>query len=601
MLRLIKTTAFFFLILALGSCEYNLKEENFVEIEPPTEILYFDLDLIPAGDTIKIFDKTNLNFSFNTGGLEVLASILTLRDRRWEFLSNSGSITIDPQNNMYAQDTLTLSIYLKSGTGSIADHSGMEGYFLEKKWLVIQDSRPAPKIIPTKRINEDGFLIIEWPKCDRYNFVQYEVGGSNPYGIFNEEITDANKNYYIDSLYVGGDYHISVSCRLKNSHTWGEPLKFSVEPPQLFIKELGYDSLSISWSKSPFNAKYRLEISASNILYFDSKEDTVCTIPQIGFGQFKRFELCTRSIFQKWQDPSYYGQVASYKDYSLGKRIIGANRPEFAYNVYEKVLYSNEYNHLKCFDIKDYSLENTVDLNQLIYAGEYSCPTNSSKIAVTTGTNIYIFEDKNLNSPKIINYKEWGDDGLDHFLLTDNDIIAFAAKDTYKQIDINTMKTIVSLTIADYPVYSRWACITTSQDARYLCSVTRNGIELFHTVDGKTNEIYTDTRNYRSAYFNPFNPDQLYLTLNEERGIEIRNPKDFSLINRIDIPAEMVIRNIDPETLHLLVTDYVHLFIIDTITHKILLKVPCDEAKSWLYNSNLFTNTGFGLNVSEDL
>ena len=584
------------MILFTG-CEYNLTEENFVEIEPPSETRFFDLDLIPAGDTIKIFKKTNLNFSFNTDGLDLLFATMTLQDNYWEFYSNTGSVIINPKKNEYGLDTLSLSIYLKSGTGSIADYSGMEGYYLEKKWIVILDGRPAPKIIPSKHINDDGFLVIEWPKCDRLSFVSYELSSSSSNGLIQKNITDLNQNYFIDSLYVGGDYFINVNCRLENSHTWGESLRFYEDPPQMNIEELGFDSLRITWSKSPYNAKYRLEVSRSKILYFNSPEDTACTIPQIGFGKSKRFALCTRSMLQEeWPDISSYYAITSYNEYYLGERIISANWPEFVYNFQDKVLYTNEYNNMKCIDIDNYSILNSVNVHNLLYEGIYSCPTNSSKVAALALHNIYIFGDQNLSSPLII--QDQG--GADHFILTDNDKVAYASNKVYKLYDLST-KQITSIDIPDYPVYSKWACITTSQDAKYMCSVTRKGIKIYQIEDGHVDEIYVDSRNYRSAYFNPFHPDQLYLTLNEERGIEIRDPKDFSLVDKIDIPAEMVIRNIDPEIDNVLVTDYVHLFIIDTETHDILLKVPCDEAKSWLYNNHLFTNTGFGLNVSESL
>ncbi len=598
MLRIIKISVYFFtLLIVLIGCGYNLSEENFLAIEPPGDLQYFDLNLLPSGDTIKVYDKANLNFSFNTNGLEVLATVITLQDRRWEFYSSNGYVALNPLENTYTQDTLTLSIYLKSGSGSIADHAGMEGYFLEKKWLVIQDTRPAPKIILTKSINEDGFLKIEWPRCDRYNFVQYEVGGSNPYNIFHKDIKDATRNYFIDSTYVGGDYNIRVSCRLENSHTWGESLKFREEPPQMSIVELGYDSLRISWNKSPYNAKYRLDLTRNNILYFDANDDTTCTMPQFGFGQAKKISLCTRSKIQSWQEPNYYWQIASDYTYSLGTRIISANWPDFAYNAHEKVLYSNEYDHMYCYNIDDYSQVNTTDISRLLYAGLYSCPTNSSKVGVLSEYKIYIFNDKGLSDPTIVP----GPSDADHFLLSDNDIVAYAYDYYYKQFDVKTGRIRVEINIPDYPYYSKWACITTSQDANYMCTVTRNGLKLYDINNEGEKEIYTDSRSYRSACFNPLKPDELYLTLVEEKGIEIRNPKDFSLINRIDIPMEMVIRNIDPETGNVLVTDYEYVYIVDTTTHEILLKVPCDESKIWLFNNNLFTNTGFGLNVLENL
>lgn len=588
-------------LFLLFGCEYNLSEENFAEVEPPPEMRYFNLNLIPAGDTIKIFEKTNLKYSFNTDGLELLLAAMSLKDENWTFYSSEGYLTLEPKYNEYTIDTLSLSIYIKSGTGSIADHVGMEGYTIEKKWVVLIDGRPAPKIKPTKYINDDGFLVIEWPKCDYYSFVGYNLScsSSGRIGPVNMIITDPSQNYFIDSLYVGGDYFITVSCRLENSFTWGETLEFYEEPPQLNVEELGYDSLRITWNQSPYNARYRLNLISSEFLYFNSREDTAITIAQPGFGKFRRFELCTRSMFQEEEPGSYCG-TTSNKNYALGDRLIWANWPEFAYNSVEKVIYSNEYDQMKSFKVDDYSFINSVKINSLDFVGLYSCPTNSSKVGAISEYGIYVFDNKNLNSSTVVSIPVSGARSTDHFILTNNDKVAYAANKLYRLIDVKSKQVITTINIPDYPYYSRWACITTSQDALYMSAVTRNGIKLYRMGEGEADEIYSDTRSYLSAWFNPFQPDQLYLSLSDT-GIEIRNPEDFSLTERIDIPAQVVIQNIDPETGNLLVTDYEYLYIIDIRSHNVLLKVPCYESKSWLYNNRLFTNTGFVLDVSENL
>ncbi len=588
--------------MVLFGCEYNLTKENFVEIERPSESQYFNLDLVPAGDTIGLFKKTVLSYNINTKGYDVLRGAMSFQDKIWEFNSNSGSLTIDPVEFKPGIDTLTLAVYLNSNSGSIADFVGLEGYYIEKRWIVILDGRPAPKLIATKRINEDGFLVIEWPECKLYNFVAYEIGSNSSNRSVNKTITDPTHNFYVDSLYVGGDFFISVSCRLQDDHTWGEPLNFYEKPPQIVVEEIGFDSLRVSWNKSVYKAKYRLSWNYNTPLYFPSSEDTVCIIPQIGFGNWTEFRLCTKSEFEKdWPDMSYSCDITSSKEYYMGKRLIGANWPEFGYNFKDKVLYSNEYDHMKCFDIKSYSLINTVDVNQVSYAGSYTCPTNSSKVATITMNDIYVFDNQNLKNPTVINYKTWGAYSIDHFLLTDNDRIVLAYDNMYKIFDVNSKQTLVNIDIPDYPVYSKWACISTSQDARFMCIATNNGIKIYTIETGKAVESFSDTRNYRSAYFNPLKPNQLYLTLNEQSGIEIRNPSNFELLDKIEIPAEMVIRNIDPETDNILITDYEHLFVIDSETHETLLKLPCDEYKIWLFNNHLFTNTGYALDITEKI
>jgi hypothetical protein len=604
MLHISKITSFAFLIFVLLSCEYDLTKENFVEIEPPSESQYFDLELVPAGDTIALFKKTNLSYNINTKGYDVIRSIMSFQGKTWEFNSNSATLTIDPTEFKPGIDTLTLALFLNSNSGSIANFAGLEGYYIEKQWIVILDGRPAPKLFPTKRINEDGFLVIEWPECKLYNFVAYELSSNSSNRSINKAITDPTQNFYVDSLYVGGDFFISVSCRLQDDHTWGEPLNFYEAPPKPVIEEIGFDSLRISWKKSVYNAKYRLFWNYNTPLYFPSSEDTVCVIPQIGLGNWADFQLCTKSQFEKkWTDISYACDITSSTVYYMGTRLIGANRPEFAYNFKDKVLYSNEYDNMKCFDFTSFSLINSVDVHQLIYAGLYSCPTNSSKVATITMNEIYVFGSKNLINPAIFNYKtwEWESYSIDHFLLTDNDRIALAGNNMYKLFDVNSKQIIVKLEIPDYPVASKWACISTSQDARFMCMATNNGIKIYNIETGKIVESFSDTRNYRSAYFNPQNPTQLYLTLNEQTGIEVRNPSNFELLDKIEIPAEMVIRNIDPETNNILITDYEHLVVIDTKTHETLLKIPCDEYKSWLFNNHIFTNSGYELNITEKI
>ncbi|MCY1721463.1 hypothetical protein OU798_13995 [Prolixibacteraceae bacterium Z1-6] len=603
MIQLTKISAFLLLITLIYSCEYNLTKENFVEIDPPSDMQYVDLQLLPEDDTISIFQETTLTYNLQTNGSTVLYGTITFQDKTWDFYSKSGSFTIDPKQFDAGIDTLKLAFYLNSGTGSIADLSGMEGYLLQMEWIVIADGRPAPTITPTKRINDDGLLVIEWPEYDLYNFASYEISSTSSNRSTNRIITDPSHNFYVDSFYVGGNFSVRVSCRLQNDHAWGEILRFYEEPPQPSVEEIGLDSLRVSWNKSAYKAKYRLTLkNSSTPLYFPSTEDTVCVIPQIGFGNWTNFQLCTKSQYEEdWADLSYACDITSYKEYYLGTRLIGANWPEFGYNFNDKVLYSNEYDHMKCFDIDTWSLIHSADVNQISYGGLYSCPTNSSKVAATTKDELYVFNDQKLENPTVITYKTYGAYSVDHFLLTDNDRVAIAYNNMYKLFDVNTQQLLLTLDISDYPVYSKWACITTSQNGKYMCIVTNNGLKMYDVGTGEFDEFFSDLRNYRSAYFNPIHPDRLYLTLNEKAGIEIRDPSSFTLIDEINIPAEMVIRNIDPETDNILVTDYKHLFVIDPGTHETLLKVPCDESKSWLYKNHLFTNTGYALDITNKI
>jgi hypothetical protein len=487
-------------------------------------------------------------------------------------------------------------MYTSSGTGSIADNLNAEGYYYENKWLVLLDGREAPVLNSQINITEDGILKISWEKCEQYNFSHYEISGSINYKSIDEEIKDANINYFIDSSFVAGKISFRASCRTFNDHTWGNYLSVDVEPSQIYFENIGLDSLKILWDKSEYNAKYLLKWDDTEII-IDETNDTSYVIEQPGFAEQTAFSLISSSKYvDEWPTVHY---LHDFETYVLGNNVAG-NWPEYGYNHIEKVFYTNTYNDMLCYDINTEEIINSVTIYRLLYGGNYSCPTNSSKVAVLSDS-IYIFESKELQNPVVIYRSFEASTSADHFHLSDNDIISFASDGKYTMIDINSKEVIAIIDIIDYPYYSRWAKISTSQDARYSCISTNNGVKLYNIESGNVNEIYSDFRSYRSTYFNPYNLSQLFITQNENTNLEIRNPSDFSLIETINLPSKTVIENIDPETGYMLLTNYSELYILNIETKEIILTINCDDYIPKLYNNKLFSHSGYVLDISENL
>ena len=48
------------------ACEYLPEAENYIELKKPSPTHMLDLSLIPENDTIRIFNRTELTFQFNT-------------------------------------------------------------------------------------------------------------------------------------------------------------------------------------------------------------------------------------------------------------------------------------------------------------------------------------------------------------------------------------------------------------------------------------------------------------------------------------------------------------------------------------------------------
>jgi hypothetical protein len=222
-------------------------------------------------------------------------------------------------------------------------------------------------------------------------------------------------------------------------------------------------------------------------------------------------------------------------------------------------------------------------------------------VAAISTDNIYVFNDKTLQSPVLIPYNA-GYNSIDHFYFTDNDMIAVVQPSRYDLISIAEKRVVLTFPITDYPVYSKWACSSTSKDGKYACVVTKNGIKVYDLSSGAANLIYTDTRVYRSALFDINNPARLLLTFYDVNTMEIRNMPDFSLISSPSLPDKSeVLRNIDPESGYLLMTDYKYLYVFDPINSKVIFKMVSGDSRPQLYDNRLFSESGYGLDISKYL
>lgn len=605
MLKIRKIILYVFSIFLLSNCEYELTELNFKDIEPPPASRSIDIGWISTDDTIKIFQATNLNFNFDTDGLGVLLAEMTLQDRRWEFSSRSGSVDIDPDNFDNGLFKLSLTMYLQSGSGSLADKLGAEGYQITKEWNILIDDRNVTNTPPIKSINDDGYLVINWPECRSDNFIGYEISYGSQIHFEVDTITERSQNYLVDSLYIGGRYSFRVTCILVDGNQRGELFSFEEPPPQIYVEEISIDSLRIMWDKSPYNVRYRLEVGRDDYYYFENREDTTFTIPQIPLGESINLNLCTRPLSPgPWVGGSNRCGIISNTIYTFGHRLISRSWVEFAYNYQDKLIYSNRRDNLLSFDADNLSLIREKNIDEIRLGNLYSCPTNSSKLVAMNSTDIYIFDDSSLETyitlPGPSNGFMITTSIISHLTLTDNDRLAYAFSGKYNLYDVDTKQLICSIDIDDYPTFFTWSKITTSQDAKYMCSATSNGIIINQIgEDGQFEQVYSDQRSYRSVYFDPLAPDRLYVTLNEEPGIEIRNPEDFSLMDKIDFKENTEVQNIDPGTGNILVKDSDFLYIINTDTHEMVLKIPCDTLKSWLFNNRIFLRSGYTLDVSE--
>ncbi len=554
------------------------------------------ISLSSTSDTIKIYGPTVLTYDINTYGLKIVSGFFSLGDKKWEVTSDTGRISISPADFSSGKYQLSLNAYTNSGSGSVADYFGGEGYNAVKNWPMLIDANMGAAIKPSFSVTSDGYFKVSWPKCEQYNFVSYEVKGSLNFNNFTKVYTNSDITSYIDSSFVGGTLFFQVNTILSNWKTMGISNSTDEPFPVLKFEDLGVDSLRIYWDKSKYRAHYRIE--KDYVTIFESSDKSSVTIPNPGFGDNPEFNLFTSPVVP-CPDNYNYTKLDS-KHHSQGVNLA-SNWPTWGYNSIDKALYVNTYDNIQCYDVQTFSLLRNYTIANLIDQGQYSCPTNSSRVAAISTDNIYIFNDKTLQNPIVIPY-DIGYNSVDHFYFTDNDMIAVVQPSRYDLISIAEKSVVLTFPITDYPVYSKWACSATSKDGKYACIVTMNGIKVYDLSSGTANLIYSDTRVYRSALFDINNPDRLLLTFYDGNMLEVRNMPDFSLVSSTTLPDKSeVLRNIDPESGYLLMTDYKYLYVFDLINSEMIFKMISTDSRPQLYDNRLFSNTGYGLDISNYL
>ncbi len=583
-----------FLQVMFTGCEYIPKEENFIDLKKPANNHQLELSLVPANDTIKIFKNTKLTFMFNPNGLALSHATIAIDSIDFSINSDTSTITINPEFYTTGIHRLKAKYYSNSGTGSIADKLGAEGYMIEKNYVLLIDGSKAQAITAQYSINSNRMLELSWPECTNLNFDAYII--KNGYQVI-KVITDRKSSRFVDSLYVGGKAYYSVDTRVvtNNKITTGNQLTINEDYPHLNFKQIRADSLMIYWNRSKLKCNVHLAYGVGQSEYvkydFSSDTDTCCVIASPPFGEQFIFQISTQPFYKK----SYFVfETFEQKYYTYGT-ALNESTNNLGYNGLKNILFAGNYSNLNCYDMTSKTKIRSVNLSE--YPTLISNAVNSSKLAVYTYQNIYVYPDETLSNPVKISLS--GINSIKHFMLTDNNYIAMEYYDSFIMINLANNNEISTLNLTETPYYTPYPKITTSQDGKYICITTNTNCKIYRFENKQYVQILSNSRNYNSARFNPLNPSELVLTFSDSKVIEVRSIPDFSLLKTIQLPGFYHIENFDTKTGLLLLNNFSKLLIVDIHTGKIQTGPNCTSDKFSLYGNNIFSSNGRYIDISQ--
>ena len=169
-----------------------------------------------------------------------------------------------------------------------------------------------------------------------------------------------------------------------------------------------------------------------------------------------------------------------------------------------------------------------------------------------TGEETWIFTDSQFTNPvKIPSLR--GDIHTRLSAITSDDrlFVVQGGTNTCKVFNTLTGEKIFEIPFTYKTIYDIPDFVTVSDDGKYFCAPSENGIEVFEISGTTTNLLYTDTRVYKGGMFVSSKPDQLLLRVGTD--VELRQMPGFSLIQSMDVSTYGArLCNIDPASMSLL-------------------------------------------------
>jgi hypothetical protein len=592
------------ILLLFTSCEYELSGEFNRDIAKPVPTHPFSLDLNPKTDTVYIVGNMSLNYNFNNDNLNIINIKFELNGKTINdnITAHSGTIQINGKDLTTGEYKLKATLITHSGTNSIADGLGAEGYIATKEWTVIVDHpyiTDIPKPVFSK--TADGFLKISWEKCNVRSFQYYSLGTPSNRKF---KIYDRNTTSFVDSLYIpNGMQMADISFTYYSEYgmlgTNQAVTTIAESLPDIKFEKKGVDSVRIYWKRATYNVRYEL-FTDNHYAYkptvplFKNYTDSSVIVEQSGF-EWINYKLKISSFIQPPGETVLTRTGNSAVFYQGRSFNYGLN--ELAYNFMDKILYLSANTSTYRHNIEKMSYDKYIVCNLGTYKN--SCPTNSGKVAIITPTDISIYSDKELSTKVSMSFQR----KPDYFILCDNDIVVMSSSTNgLEYVNVAENRILSSKLLDSYSSANTWSCTSTTIDARYSCVVSTTGVSVFEFANSQLTTKYTDTHAYRSCLFDKTNPYLIVLTSSGSSELEIRNITDFSLVKTIQMIANnIVLCNIDPETGYLLATDFTRVYFINIQTGKTVYSMRCTNKKPRLFKGKLISNDGNYIDINSKL
>lgn len=537
----------FILILTLfSSCLYEPFGiyENPVNNNPSVPQIT-DIELNINADTLWIYGDYTLKYHFKSSNEE--QNILGVKIyidgvMRDSVMSENGEFSFLQSALSEGEHIMKIVLYVKSGTGSLADKLNAEAILLSKEWIVMADysNRVVSYTV------ENGYLKLYWDEYKNSDLKSYSIQYSGT----------TKNNYLIDSSYYGAKRTFNVILEKTNGDKipWGT-LDIDENIPKPVFKISDDDSYYISWRKSPYyNAvKYRYALNNtednSSTYGFKKGNDTVY-VGNLYFSDYFNFTLVTlpKRITEQTNDymiyPSRY--LSAYAGESINIRSYTT------FSSADTLTAFDSKNIYKYFINGETVHTNLIDQGNSFGLGHMQISTRGrfllGKYYNTSGKGMKYFA-KDLTTGKISqadfvdpNYNLF--DSPNIMYIADNGMGIFKISTRVFIYDFRNNNEIASKTFASEN--EGGISFMIAPDGKHYITLINNELmsaDVYKINTSSLEKMYSLESGINTYQFSPTNPN--IITTLKNKTLSIIQCEPYALIRKIDFGWDEVFMNID--------------------------------------------------------
>lgn len=577
------------------SCEYeshrvyNLPVNR--DVSPPNiQIIELNIET----DTLIIYGNASVNFKFKSDNQQIEMVRLLVDDTEiGTVYGDNGSFSIFADDFSPMVHDLELQIFTGSGTGSIAEAMGEEGYIASKSWKLVVYYNYIQNVASYV---EDGLLHIRWNKFLASNFTEYVIKKS---GVMFEstEIRRTKSNEFIDSSYVGelAFYNIVVVTSDYGIFTEGF-LSCSQDIPALSFSANTLNQYLLKWTKTKYynavdsvlvfqGSKYDYGAS-TRIGSIHNLNDTIFQVTNACFGDEMNFKI--RLLPKKKNleyDPSNYYFFESRTWGYLGYLFKVVDFSPYCFPVGD-----DEYVFYDCERISRYSISTKQTTEELTYTpnGCYTCSfvnvqsSNTGKYIsayVDCNNDILLSRGTSLNSHTLHHLQSMTYGSYPAMTVSDSAIgIIHDYNNGFNLYDFRKNQLLGHFNVKDFG--NTLNAVKISTDGKYML-IDIDTLRLVNFDQGLFTDIWKVTGSNKSKFyeFDPFNPDRIVLWNGNE--VSVKKCSDMSQVRSFTLNDALLL-DIDYANDELLSFKSGHLYIRSFADGSLISDVPVSfDPSNW--------------------